>query len=138
MEIIRQNSDDRCVAGRRVYTVMPVASGNESDYNAYTDPDPKYRKIVPFDDLVDAFRKGNLIVAELPEKNGVTDEWTAVGLRIVEDTRDGEHVQVAVVTYIAQPTLESLVNTDTNKAYCRLGMVVSDINPNYVYVAPEP
>lgn len=136
MEIIRQNSDDRCVAGRRVYTVMPVASGNEPDYNAYTDP--ACQKIISFDDLVNAFRKGNLIITERAGRNGITYEWNAVALSIIDDTEDGKHIQRAAVTYIGQATLESLVNVDTNKAYCRLGRVISDINPNYVYVEPKP
>lgn len=136
MEIIRQNSDDRCVAGRRVYTVMPVNSGNEPDYNAYTDP--TCQKVISFDDLINAFYKGNLIITERTGRNGINYEWNAIALSIVNDIESGKHIQRAVVTYIGEATLESLVNADTNKAYCQLGKVISDVNPDYVYVEPEP
>jgi hypothetical protein len=58
MELIRQNFEDRCVAGHKLY----IKAASESDTQAYVDK--ACTTPVEFDELTNAFMKGNLIIVD--------------------------------------------------------------------------
>lgn len=122
MEIIRQNSDDRCVAGRRIYVKNPTTTGY--DNTAYLDR--KCTIKVPYEDLLDAFHKGNLIVAYENHLNRLI-ECCVVYLTndVVDDTG-----RVCTVSFIPTQIVSSV--TDDKKGYYNLPFAESDYDPNYM------
>nr|DAH95765.1 MAG TPA: hypothetical protein [Caudoviricetes sp.] len=128
MEIIRQNSDDRCVAGRRIWVSNPQGN-NKSDKFGYLDE--KLTQKVSYEELINAFRKGNLMICYYNHLNQLIE---AQALTLCSQYSESDKAQCASVRY-AEDGIEASVN-DTNTAYYNFPIVISEDDPNYV--PPEP